>query len=568
MFRREKSHPLAGRWFVRALAVGAVLAAASSSLAQWRTVWQTRTDNGAGQEEVDFNVKIDSQGNAVTVGWAYDPATDYDVLLRKYDRTGRLLWTQTYDGPGHGYEFFGSLAIDANDNIIICGSSAGVGGDSDITTLKYDPSGQLTWARRYNGPGNGDDETFGIEAVGLDAAGRVYVTGYQYAADGYWEYVTIKYSAAGSQLWVRTFRGPLDNSYGWVIAVSPSGNAYVGGDVSNNNGDRDYGLLKYDPAGNLLWSRLFDSQYHGDESLYAISIDGSENVFATGISDSAFLNSDFEYCTVKYDTNGSFQWEGRYGGNSGYHYSWLVLPDGAGGAYVSGSTMTTGGENDAGTVHWDSNGNLAWAQIFRSDWFGDDWGNDLALDADGNLLVAGFGWYGYGRGDDAWLLKYSPDGQLLDTVITDGPAHADDFWSAVDVDDLGRVVVCGSSVGIGTGTDSLVAKYTTAPPPLLVVNPDPLLPGQPATFTFSNVEPSSDCYLGYSTSGTSNLFVPFLNVTLSLQNPRQAGGVAVSDPAGTAVWTLPIPRGSSGASVWFQAAQYNQASNVVATQVQ
>lgn len=568
MYRREKRYSLKGTWLECASALFIAGLSAAPAAAQWRQVWQTRTDNGANQEEVDFNVKIDSQGNIITVGWAYDPATDYDMLLRKYDRTGRLLWTRTYDGPGHGYEFFGSLAIDANDNIITCGSSQATNGYSDIVTLKYDPNGQLAWARRYDGPGQGADETFGIEAVGLDAGGRVYVCGYQYAADGVWEFVTIKYSVSGTQLWARAYRGPLGNSYGWVLAVSPTGNAYVGGDVANLNGDGDFAIVKYDSAGNLVWDRHFDSPYHGDESMYAIAVDAAENVFASGISDSAFLNGDFEYCTVKYDASGNFQWEGRYGGNFGFHYGWVVKPDQAGGAYVTGSTMTTGGEWDAGTVHWNANGTLHWAQSYRTGYFGEDVGNDIAIDADGNVIVVGSSWNGYGRGDDAFMVKYAPDGQFLEEFVTDGEAHGADFWSAVEVDGAGRVIACGSSIGLGTGTDSLVAKLTTAPAPALVIDPDPLLPRRDATFTVTDFEPIADCYLGYSAQGTSSLFVPFLNVTLSLRNPVQAGGVAVSDPTGTAVWTLRIPAGASGANLWFQAAQYNQVSNVVATQVQ
>jgi len=42
----------------------------------------------------------------------------------------------------------------------------------------------------------------------------------------------------------------------------------------------------------------------------------------------------------------------------------------------------------------------------------------------------------------------------------------------------------------------------------------------------------------------------------------------VSDGAGTAVWPLHVPGNAAGVNVWFQAAQYNQVSAVLATQVQ
>jgi len=321
-------------------------------------------------------------------------------------------------------------------------------------------------------------------------------------------------------------------------------------------------------AGDLQWSRFFDSACHGFESLYSIAIDASENVFASGISESSPLNGDFEYSTVKYDSVGAFQWEGRYGGDQGYHYGWIVRPDQSGGAYVTGSTMTTGGEWDAGTPHWNSDGSLGWAPVYRTGYLGDDWGNDIAIDADGNVLVAGQSWEGHGHGDDAWIIKYSPARQMLDLVQYDGPARGDDIWFAIDIDDAGRAVVCGTSIGVGTGTDSIVAKYTAAPAPALAINPDPLRAGQNATLTVTNFEPFSDCYLGYSTQGTGNIYVPFLNVTLGLGNPVQAGTVAVSDASGTAVWQLHIPGNAAGVNVWLQAVPYNEVSGVLATQVQ
>jgi hypothetical protein len=113
-----------------------------------------------------------------------------------------------------------------------------------------------------------------------------------------------------------------------------------------------------------------------------------------------------------------------------------------------------------------------------------------------------------------------------------------------------------------------VIKYTSAPPPELTISPDPPVAGQTAIFSVTNMEPDSNCYLGYSLMGPGNVFVPFINTTLNLQQPVQAGSVKVSNQAGTAVWQLPIPNNAAGVNVWFQAAQYNQVSNVVATQVE
>ncbi len=560
-----------GRVWPCAGAAALALVACSSAQAQWRNVWSTQSDTGEGLTEVDIDIAIDSQGNAVTVGWIVDPSTDYNMLMRKYDRTGRLLWTRTYDGAGHGYDGFFSLVIDSNDNILTSGVGDNANGNSDIVTLKYSPDGQLLWDNYYDGPLGGRDESYGWPAIGLDAADNPYVCGYSQAIDGVYEAVTIKYDSAGNEQWVQRYRGPnatYPNTYAWALSVTAGGDVYVGGDSYNLDNNGDYLALKYDTDGNLLWDRMVDSDYHGWESVYSIAVDVNENVFLIGISDSLYLNNDFEYCVAKFTSDGVYQWQGRYGGNYGFHYGWVGEPDDVGGVYVTGATMSSGGQYDVGTVHFDASGATHWARIYNSpQWFGDDWGYYITRDLDGNVLVAGYGWNGHGAGNNAYLLKYSPAGTLLDEVNYDGELHADDWFVAVAVDDANRAVVAGFSTGLGSAADSYVAKYTTAPPPQLVIDPDPLVGRRNATFTVTDFEPGSDCFLAYSVQGTSSFFVPPLNVTLSLRSPRQAGGVAVSNSAGSAAWTLRIPN-VPGANVWFQAAQYNQVSNVVATQVQ
>ncbi len=57
--------------------------------------------------------------------------------------------------------------------------------------LKYSSAGDTLWVRRYNGPGNGDDEA---SALAVDGSGNVYVTGYSAGSGTSGDYATIKYS--------------------------------------------------------------------------------------------------------------------------------------------------------------------------------------------------------------------------------------------------------------------------------------------------------------------------------------------------------------------------------------
>jgi hypothetical protein len=57
-------------------------------------------------------------------------------------------------------------------------------------TIKYDAAGNQLWTARYNGDGNGDDNP---HAIALDKSGNVYVAGLS-LGNGSIDIVTMKYN--------------------------------------------------------------------------------------------------------------------------------------------------------------------------------------------------------------------------------------------------------------------------------------------------------------------------------------------------------------------------------------
>jgi len=102
--------------------------------------------------------------------------------------------------------------------------------------------------------------------------------------------------------------------------------------------------------------------------------------------------------------------------------------------------------------------------------------------------------------------------------------------------------------------------YDSAAGPTLTVSD--LYAGQQGTFDYTNGTPNDNTYLAYSLVGMGSTFVPFLNVTLDLTNPIQAGTTQVTDATGATSWTLPIPSFAAGRTVYIQVVQYGVKSNV------
>jgi hypothetical protein len=88
-------------------------------------------------------------------------------------------------------------------------------------------------------------------AMALDAAGNVYVTGTSLSVEGAYGYATVKYDSDGNQLWVARYHDPFGTFGGGdvaqAIAVDIASNVYVTG-ISCGFVDPDLGCLQTDFA--------------------------------------------------------------------------------------------------------------------------------------------------------------------------------------------------------------------------------------------------------------------------------------------------------------------------------
>jgi hypothetical protein len=304
-----------------------------------RQLWSSQYDSLGGGYDYLYDMALDAAGNVyVTGGSGGSGIYDADYATVKFDTNGALLWAARYDGLSNHNSNAYALALDDASNVYITGGSFG-----DFATIKYDASGRQRWAVRYNGPDNDY-----ASALAVDRSGNVFVTGTSWAPGSFDDYLTIKYGPSGNQLWVKRYAGHGNGiDHATAIGIDRAGNAIVTGVAYWDNVTYDdYVTIQYGTAGNMKWL----ARYHGDsnESYYdhpnALVIDSASNVYVTGYSGPLYAS---DYATLKYDSAGNQVWVASYDGPiHGWELGNAIALGKGGRVYVTG-------ESPGGPTSWD-----------------------------------------------------------------------------------------------------------------------------------------------------------------------------------------------------------------------
>ncbi|MEI6948750.1 SBBP repeat-containing protein [Paraflavisolibacter sp. H34] len=424
--------------------------------------WLTRYNGPGNSDDLAQALHLDANGNVYLTGQSWGGGTSFDFATFKLNNAGQQQWIQRYGGPGSGADFARDIATDASGNVYVTGSSPGNTSGRDFVTLKYHTNGNLLWEKRFNGTGNGDD---GAEAVFVDGAGNVYVTGGSTGAGSGVDFITIKYDKAGAEKWVKryTSTGSFPDG-GKDIAVDKDGNVYVTGTGQGASANGDFTTIKYDLGGNRKWVKTYNGPGNNEDRAVKLALDGSGNIYISGQSNGGGYNED--YATLKYDKEGNQKWVKRYDGpGSSLDNVYDLAVDGSGNVYVTGQSFESGSGSAYATVKYNTSGAQQWVKRYHPG-TGSDVATALAVDASGNIYVTGNSNIDDSdHGDDFATIKYNPGGTELWVKRYDGPDHSTDQPADLALDAGGNVYVTGMSYnthdGLNEGAYATV-KYSTA----------------------------------------------------------------------------------------------------------
>jgi Beta-propeller repeat len=299
---------------------------------------------------------------------------------------------------------------------------------------------QQAWVARYNGPGNDYD---GAVAIVLDNSGNVYVTGESIGLKATADYVTIKYSSSGEEEWVARYDGGFGDA-ATALAVDSSANVYVTGQSWNAKTlNYDYATVKYNTDGQEQWVARYNGPANDYDYPTGIAVDKSGNVYVTGVSTG--FRGDWDCTTIKYDSGGQQEWVVRYNGPAnGDDWGSAIALDQSDNVYVTGGTVVAGIFSEYITIKYDSAGQEQWVAEYHGTGNGNDAARAIAIDGSGNVYVTGSS-FNSNKNFDCVTIKYDSTGQETWVARYDGPIHLDDLGYAIAIDNSGNLSVTGAS---------------------------------------------------------------------------------------------------------------------------
>lgn len=371
-------------------------------------------------------------------------------------------WVKTFNGTGNGIDIAVKVAADDCGNVYVTGYTLGGGINFDYVTIKYNPDGVVQWNKKYNGTGNGSDIASDLK---VDNNGNVYVTGYSGSASNN-DYLTIKYDPDGNVLWTKRYNGVANSDdKANALALDDSGNVYVTG-ASTSSGGYDVVTIKYSPDSTVLWTQVFNGPANSQDYGSEIVVDDSGNVCVCGYSTGSTSGTD--YVVIKYNSTGVFKWNKVYNG-TGNSTDWAtdICVDFQRNIYVTGFSTGNGSGIDYATIKYNSGGTLQWTQRYNGTGNADDYAEDILVDNSGNVYVTG-GSSADITGNfalDYVTLKYDSTGTIQWTKRYNGTGNSVDYALGIAKDNSQNIYVTGYSRIAGTGTafeNIVTLKYNSS----------------------------------------------------------------------------------------------------------
>ena len=297
-----------------------------------------------------------------------------DAFIRRYDRSGRVLWTRQFGTDGQDWAI--DVAADAG-GITVLGATDGSftgdpAGSKDLFVRRYDRSGKVLWTRQLGTPKDEEPGAIAADGSGVIVVGttRGALTGSNEEDDA--DAFVRRYDRSGKVVFTLQF-GTSEMDTADAVTIDSAGftDAY---------------LRRFDPAGKGIWTRQWGQE--GDDQVLSASADGS-GITAVGYTHADAYGIESSQAFIRrYDRAGKVVFSKVFG-TADSEIAWGVASDTVG-LTVTGYTYGSLDGKNQGTFdvfvrRYSRSGSLVWRRQFGTK--GADLGFDVAADAKGFTIL-------------------------------------------------------------------------------------------------------------------------------------------------------------------------------------
>ncbi|MCB0638879.1 MAG: DUF11 domain-containing protein [Lewinella sp.] len=377
--------------------------------------WEAKFGGNSEEQGVAIIPTVDEGFIEVGFSESFGSDNDFDIYVVRTDVDGTLLWERIYD---EAYiEIPGDLIQLEDGSLLIVGYILPeLGAPAQVYLLSLGARGEVQWSKRYEN--NGFDQR-GTKIIPTEDGGYAIVGKATNPFSGEDDILFIKLDENAEEAWRVTHGSTERDDEGRGIVEIPSGYMVAANIKGDSGPDKDIALYRLNHQGGLLGLDVYGTENLNEEVNDLIkTADG--NVVLVGSVGS--FNRGY---VMKSDFNGSMLWEREidFGMLDDLLSAVIELPDGS---LVSvGTTITTASTPDILLVKLAADGEVMWERNLGEEFQVDNFGQDLALAADGGFVIGGHNAASGILINDMILLKVDGEGNYFSNVF-----RGKVFWTA------------------------------------------------------------------------------------------------------------------------------------------
>ncbi len=309
----------------------------------------------------------------------------------------------------------------------------------------------IDWQKSYGS--NANDRAYGINQT---SDGGYIVVGWVNGSSGDvatfyggYDVWVVKMNSAGTIQWQKTYGGSRDD-LGYAIQPTSDGGYIVGGttdssdgDVTLNQGDRDYWILKLGSSGDLEWQKTYGGS--GSDQLSGVWETSDGRYIAIGTTQSSDGNvtayhGSNDVWVVKMNSAGDLLWEKALGGSNYEGNNMALIENSLGDFVIATTTESTDGDvtggNKGGTDYWivclEADGTYKWDKTYGGS--SNDNANGLIGDDSWGYIISGYSSSTDGNvtgnhgATDYWIVKTDSSGDLMWQKTVGGSGYEETYW--------------------------------------------------------------------------------------------------------------------------------------------